>query len=151
MPRPLRDRRARLSLRLLRARQVRRLSSQLGQRPAAAARRGAQRFRRAHHAVRAAPVGAYQDPHRGGAGMSAPGMRRATRAKQPEEAAPPSLPGELAPGPLLTTTVIGSYAVPAWLGQLRNDWHQRRISGKYLSEITEMATKAAILDQEDRK
>jgi 5-methyltetrahydropteroyltriglutamate--homocysteine methyltransferase len=75
-------------------------------------------------------------------------MRSAARAKQPEEAAPPSLPGELAPGPLLPTTVIGSYAVPAWLGQLRNDWHQRRISGKYLSEITEMATKAAILDQE---
>ena len=49
---------------------------------------------------------------------------------------------------VLPTTVIGSYAVPEWLGQLRNDYHHRRISEKYLNEITEMATKAAILDQE---
>ena len=52
------------------------------------------------------------------------------------------------PQAVLPTTVIGSYAVPEWLGQLRNDYHQRRISGKYLNEIIEMATKAAILDQE---
>jgi 5-methyltetrahydropteroyltriglutamate--homocysteine methyltransferase len=48
----------------------------------------------------------------------------------------------------LPTTVIGSYAVPEWLGQLRNDYYQRRISQNYLNEIHEMAIKAAILDQE---
>lgn len=49
---------------------------------------------------------------------------------------------------LLPTTVIGSYAVPEWLGQLRNDYYQRRISQNYLTDIHEMAIKAAILDQE---
>ncbi len=49
---------------------------------------------------------------------------------------------------LLPTTVIGSYAVPEWLGQLRNDYYQRRISEVYLDEIHEMAIKAAIVDQE---
>jgi 5-methyltetrahydropteroyltriglutamate--homocysteine methyltransferase len=52
------------------------------------------------------------------------------------------------PAAVLPTTVIGSYAVPEWLGQLRNDYYQRRISQKYLNEIHEMAIKAAILDQE---
>ena len=51
-------------------------------------------------------------------------------------------------GTLLPTTVIGSYAVPEWLGQLKNDYCQRRISKSYLDEIHEMAIKAAILDQE---
>jgi 5-methyltetrahydropteroyltriglutamate--homocysteine methyltransferase len=56
---------------------------------------------------------------------------------------------EMPDGPaLLPTTVIGSYAVPEWLGQLRNDYYQRRISRKYLDDIHEMAIKAAILDQE---
>jgi 5-methyltetrahydropteroyltriglutamate--homocysteine methyltransferase len=50
--------------------------------------------------------------------------------------------------PLLPTTVIGSFAVPEWLGQLRNDYHQHRISARYLDQATETAIKAAILDQE---
>jgi 5-methyltetrahydropteroyltriglutamate--homocysteine methyltransferase len=48
---------------------------------------------------------------------------------------------------ILPTTVIGSFAVPEWLGQLKNDYYQRRISRRYLSEILDMATKAAIVDQ----
>jgi 5-methyltetrahydropteroyltriglutamate--homocysteine methyltransferase len=48
---------------------------------------------------------------------------------------------------LLPTTVIGSFAVPEWLGQLKNDYYQHRISQRYLSEIMDMATKAAIVDQ----
>jgi 5-methyltetrahydropteroyltriglutamate--homocysteine methyltransferase len=52
------------------------------------------------------------------------------------------------PGKLLPTTVIGSFAVPEWLGQLRNDYYQRRISRRYLDEILQMATKAAIVDQD---
>ena len=52
-----------------------------------------------------------------------------------------------APGGILPTTVIGSFAVPEWLGQLKNDYYQRRISRRYLSEILDMATKAAIVDQ----
>jgi len=49
---------------------------------------------------------------------------------------------------LLPTTVIGSYSVPEWLGQLRNEYYQRRISRRYLDEIHETAIKAALLDQE---
>jgi 5-methyltetrahydropteroyltriglutamate--homocysteine methyltransferase len=49
---------------------------------------------------------------------------------------------------LLPTTVIGSYPVPEWLGQLRNDFYHHRISRAYLDEIHEMAIKAAVLDQE---
>jgi 5-methyltetrahydropteroyltriglutamate--homocysteine methyltransferase len=49
---------------------------------------------------------------------------------------------------ILPTTVIGSYAVPEWLGQLRNDYYQRRISQAALEEIQDMATKAALVDQE---
>ena len=52
-----------------------------------------------------------------------------------------------APGRVLPTTVIGSFSVPEWLGQLKNDYYQRRISRRYLSEILDMATKAAIVDQ----
>ena len=58
---------------------------------------------------------------------------------------PPATPP--APGRVLPTTVIGSFAVPEWLGQLKNDYYQRRISRRYLSEILDMATKAAIVDQ----
>ena len=54
---------------------------------------------------------------------------------------------QAAPGGILPTTVIGSFAVPEWLGQLKNDCYQRRISRRYLSEILDMATKAAIVDQ----
>ena len=49
---------------------------------------------------------------------------------------------------LLPTTVIGSYAVPEWLGHVRNDYYQGRISRSYLDEIHEMAIKAALVDQE---
>jgi 5-methyltetrahydropteroyltriglutamate--homocysteine methyltransferase len=49
---------------------------------------------------------------------------------------------------LLPTTVIGSYSVPEWLGQQKNDYYQGRISQKYLDEMHEMAIKAAIVDQE---
>ncbi|HXW44992.1 MAG TPA: hypothetical protein VEL03_09405 [Streptosporangiaceae bacterium] len=49
---------------------------------------------------------------------------------------------------LLPTTVIGSYPVPEWLGQLRNDYYHRRISRAYLDEIHDMAVKAAVLDQD---
>jgi 5-methyltetrahydropteroyltriglutamate--homocysteine methyltransferase len=52
------------------------------------------------------------------------------------------------PAKLLPTTVIGSFSVPEWLGQLRNDFYQRRISRRYLGEILDMATKAAIVDQD---
>jgi 5-methyltetrahydropteroyltriglutamate--homocysteine methyltransferase len=52
------------------------------------------------------------------------------------------------PATILPTTVIGSYAVPEWLGQLRNDYFQRRISEQTLAEIQDMATKAALVDQE---
>jgi 5-methyltetrahydropteroyltriglutamate--homocysteine methyltransferase len=51
-------------------------------------------------------------------------------------------------GRLLPTTVIGSFAVPEWLGQLKNDYYQRRISRRYLGEILDMAAKAAIVDQD---
>jgi len=44
--------------------------------------------------------------------------------------------------------VIGSYSVPEWLGQLKNDWYRHRISRRYLDEVLEMAIKAAVLDQE---
>ncbi len=40
----------------------------------------------------------------------------------------------LPPGLLLPTTVIGSYAGPEWLGQLKNDYYQRRISKSYIDE-----------------
>ena len=48
---------------------------------------------------------------------------------------------------LLPTTVIGSYSVPEWLGQLKNDCYRHRISRRYLDEIHEMAIKAAVVDQ----
>jgi 5-methyltetrahydropteroyltriglutamate--homocysteine methyltransferase len=49
--------------------------------------------------------------------------------------------------PLLPTMVIGSYSVPEWLGQLKNDFYRHRISRRYLDEIHEMAIKAAVVDQ----
>jgi 5-methyltetrahydropteroyltriglutamate--homocysteine methyltransferase len=48
---------------------------------------------------------------------------------------------------LLPTTVIGSYSVPEWLGQLKNDFYRHRISRRHLDEIHEMAIKAAVVDQ----
>jgi 5-methyltetrahydropteroyltriglutamate--homocysteine methyltransferase len=51
-------------------------------------------------------------------------------------------------GVLLPTTVIGSFSVPEWLGELKNDCYRRRISRRYLDEIHEMAIKAALVDQQ---
>jgi 5-methyltetrahydropteroyltriglutamate--homocysteine methyltransferase len=52
------------------------------------------------------------------------------------------------PEPLLPTAVVGSYAMPAWLERVKNDYLQRRISRHDLDEIHDMAVKAAIKDQE---
>src|ERR1700749_3569697 len=49
---------------------------------------------------------------------------------------------------LLPTTVVGSYSVPEWLERLKTEFYQRRISAQHLTEIHEVAIKAAIKDQE---
>jgi 5-methyltetrahydropteroyltriglutamate--homocysteine methyltransferase len=49
---------------------------------------------------------------------------------------------------LLPTTVVGSYPVPEWLERLKTDYYQRRISRQHLTEIHEVAIKAALKDQE---
>jgi 5-methyltetrahydropteroyltriglutamate--homocysteine methyltransferase len=49
---------------------------------------------------------------------------------------------------ILPTTVVGSYSVPEWLERLKTEYYQRRISAQHLSEIHEVAIKAAIKDQE---
>src|SRR5262244_593411 len=51
-------------------------------------------------------------------------------------------------GTPLTTTVVGSYSVPEWLGRVKTDYYQRRISAGHLDEIHEVAIKAALKDQE---
>src|SRR5215468_11826979 len=48
----------------------------------------------------------------------------------------------------LPTTVVGSYSVPEWLERLKTEYYQRRISAQHLTEIYEVAIKAAIKDQE---
>jgi 5-methyltetrahydropteroyltriglutamate--homocysteine methyltransferase len=48
----------------------------------------------------------------------------------------------------LATTVVGSYSVPEWLGRLKNDYYQRRISAQSLNEVHDVAIKAALKDQE---
>src|SRR6266576_6809472 len=48
----------------------------------------------------------------------------------------------------LATTVVGSYSVPEWLGRLKTDYYQRRISAQHLDEIHEVAINAALKDQE---
>jgi len=50
--------------------------------------------------------------------------------------------------PQLPTTVVGSYSVPEWLERLKTEYYQRRISRAHLSEIHDVAIKAAIKDQE---
>jgi 5-methyltetrahydropteroyltriglutamate--homocysteine methyltransferase len=50
--------------------------------------------------------------------------------------------------PLLSTAVVGSYAMPAWLERVKNDNLLRRISRHDLDEIHDTAVKAAIKDQE---
>jgi 5-methyltetrahydropteroyltriglutamate--homocysteine methyltransferase len=49
---------------------------------------------------------------------------------------------------LLPTTVVGSYSVPEWLERLKTEYYQRRISAQHLSEIHDVAIKAAVKDQE---
>jgi 5-methyltetrahydropteroyltriglutamate--homocysteine methyltransferase len=51
-------------------------------------------------------------------------------------------------GMFLPTTVVGSYSVPEWLERLKTEYYQRRISAAHLTEICEVAIKAAIKDQE---
>ncbi len=50
--------------------------------------------------------------------------------------------------PYLPTTVVGSYSVPQWLERLKNDYYQNRLSWQHLSEICDVAIKAALKDQE---
>src|ERR687890_1113622 len=50
--------------------------------------------------------------------------------------------------PLLPTTVIGSYSMPAWLERAKNDYLQRKVSRHDLDEMYDTARKAAIKDQE---
>src|ERR1700684_4611927 len=49
---------------------------------------------------------------------------------------------------LLPTTVVGSYSVPEWLERLKTEYYQRRISARHLTEIHDVAIKAALKDQE---
>jgi 5-methyltetrahydropteroyltriglutamate--homocysteine methyltransferase len=50
--------------------------------------------------------------------------------------------------PILPTTVVGSYSMPAWLERLKTEYLLRRISRHDLDEIHDAACKAAIKDQE---
>lgn len=52
------------------------------------------------------------------------------------------------PLPVLPTTVVGSYSMPAWLERAKNDYLQRRVSRHDLDEMYDAARKAAIKDQE---
>src|SRR6266700_5007074 len=65
----------------------------------------------------------------------------------PGQAAGGAAAAALRPAPL-ATTVVGSYSVPEWLGRLKTDYYQRRISARRLNEIHEVAIKAALKDQE---
>jgi 5-methyltetrahydropteroyltriglutamate--homocysteine methyltransferase len=49
---------------------------------------------------------------------------------------------------VLPTTVVGSYSVPQWLGRLKTEYYQHRLSAQHLAEIHEVAIKAAVKDQE---
>lgn len=49
---------------------------------------------------------------------------------------------------LFSTSVVGSYAVPEWLANVKTDFFQRRLSRSVLDEIHLAALKAAIKDQE---
>ena len=70
-------------------------------------------------------------------------------ANHPPAAAPAPVPLRARTRcPLLPTTVVGSYSVPEWLGRLKTDYYQRRISAQHLSDIYDVAVKAAIKDQE---
>jgi 5-methyltetrahydropteroyltriglutamate--homocysteine methyltransferase len=60
----------------------------------------------------------------------------------------PRQPRGKAASPLLPTTVVGSYSVPQWLARLKTDHYLRRISAQHLSDIHDVAIKAALKDQE---
>lgn len=49
---------------------------------------------------------------------------------------------------LFPTSVIGSYAVPEWLANVKTDFFQRRVSRSVLDEIHLAALKSAVKDQE---
>jgi 5-methyltetrahydropteroyltriglutamate--homocysteine methyltransferase len=66
----------------------------------------------------------------------------------PQAAPPEAVPGDRPAGLLLPTTVVGSYSVPEWLERLKTEYYQRRISAAHLTEIHEVAIKAAVKDQE---
>ena len=48
--------------------------------------------------------------------------------------------------PLLPTTVIGSYSMPAWLERAKNDFLQRKVSRHDLDEMYDAGRKAAITE-----
>ncbi|MBN9110405.1 MAG: hypothetical protein J0I34_16695 [Pseudonocardia sp.] len=50
--------------------------------------------------------------------------------------------------PLLPTTVVGSYPVPEWMERLKTDYYRNRMSHAQLTDLHEMAIKAALRDQE---
>jgi len=49
---------------------------------------------------------------------------------------------------LLPTTVVGSYSVPEWLERLKTDFYRKQLSAAHLSDVHDVAIKAAIKDQE---
>src|SRR6201987_4628870 len=79
----------------------------------------------------------------GGAAGSRPAERGAAGSRPAERGATAAL--RVIP---LATTVVGSYSVPEWLGRLKTDYYQRRISAHHLDEIHDVAIKAALKDQE---
>jgi 5-methyltetrahydropteroyltriglutamate--homocysteine methyltransferase len=50
--------------------------------------------------------------------------------------------------PILPTTVVGSYSMPAWLERFKTEYFARRISRHDLDEIHDTVVKAAIKDHE---
>ncbi len=50
--------------------------------------------------------------------------------------------------PVLPTTVVGSWPVPEWMERLKTDYYRGRMSHAQLTDLHEMATKAALRDQE---
>jgi 5-methyltetrahydropteroyltriglutamate--homocysteine methyltransferase len=48
----------------------------------------------------------------------------------------------------LPTTVVGSYPVPEWMERLKTDYFRGRMSHAQLTDVHEMAIKAALRDQE---
>src|SRR5438105_10651184 len=49
---------------------------------------------------------------------------------------------------LFPTSVVGSYAVPEWLANVKTEFFQRRVSRSVLDEIHLAALKSAVKDQE---